>query len=59
MTQPALYDVLRPIYWRTPVKTPEGEYLHRVQWMWVGTAHDLDDAKRRFGGSPVLRPATN
>lgn len=58
------YDVLRPIYWRTPYLAAESTpsrpvHLYRVQWLCVGTAFDLEDAKARFGGSPVLRPLTH
>lgn len=59
MNEPELYDVLRPIYWRTPVKTAEGEHYHRVTWLWAGTVRDMAEAKAKFGGSPVLRPATH
>lgn len=64
MTTPQRYDVLRPVYRRTPYETPEStpeqrEYWHRVQWLWLGTARDMQEAKARFGGSPVLSPLTN
>lgn len=58
------YDVLRPIYWRTPFLAAESTpakpvHLYRVQWLFLGTAIDMADAKARFGGSPVLRPITH
>jgi hypothetical protein len=53
------YMVLRPIYFRTPYRNPEtGEHYWRVDWLRIGQARDMADAKRQFGGSPVLQEIT-
>jgi hypothetical protein len=42
-----MYRALKPIY------TPWGD-VFIVTWAVLGIVDSLDDAKRRFGGSPVL-----
>lgn len=42
-----MFYVLKPIY------TKVGEFF-RVDWETIGTAVDMEDAKRRYGGHPVL-----
>lgn len=61
-----LYRVLqsRPITLRTGKVDREMENGRMVEihwervvtWLEQGTAHSMDDAKRKFGGSPVLEP---
>lgn len=59
-----MYDVL------TPARFPTGEvwWVHsreggsmplewyRMEWRKIGRAIDMEDAKKRYGGSPVLSP---
>ena len=53
-----MYRVLRPVYIKTGEVTrgPDGREIRweRVHWLESGYAHNMTDAKRRFGGSPVL-----
>ena len=42
-----MYRVLRPIY------TPYYEAF-TVSWICIGTAKSMEEAKRIYGGSPVL-----
>lgn len=57
------YDVLRPVFLRTNQPTPISsaaipQFFYRVHWLHVGVAADMAEAKRIFGGSPVLAPIT-
>lgn len=56
-----LYEVLRPVYLRTsqhaPWSTPQQPaHFMRVHWLVSGKARSMEEAKEKFGGSPVLRP---
>lgn len=42
-----MYEALKPIY------TPIGDWF-AVRWQVLGLVKDIADAKRQFGGSPVL-----
>ena len=57
------YNVLRPVYDRTgdplPFVSRNGNQTgvaewQRSSWRCVGQALDMADAKRKFGGAPVL-----
>jgi hypothetical protein len=49
------YQVLKPNFIRTGEVTPTGQPYYRVEWTVVGQAKDMEDAKRQFGGTPVLQ----
>jgi hypothetical protein len=54
-----MYNVLTPKYHKTgeTVTTPRGETdVYAVTWRVLGIAFSMEDAKRRFGGYPVLEP---
>lgn len=42
-----MYRVLRPIY------TPYYEFF-TVSWICIGTSKSIEEAKRTYGGAPVL-----
>ena len=53
------FAVLRPVFQKTGQPTPwncpaEPSVWHRVEWTQIGTATSMEDAKRKFGGHPVL-----
>ena len=35
-------------------KTPDGKQQFNVSWIKLGTANNMQDAKRKYGGNPVL-----
>lgn len=35
----------------------KGNMQYNVQWTTLGTASSMEDAKRKFGGNPVLEAA--
>lgn len=58
------YDVLRPIYhgtgtYFTTIDAKTGRMVKRewyeVEWQLRGAALSMEDAKQKFGGSPVLQ----
>lgn len=54
-----MYRVLKPVYTKTGEVTYSTEgpmRWHTVEWQDIGRAEDLDDAKRKYGGYPVLEP---
>ena len=53
-----MFRVLKPDYEMTGERTPDGRPIYRVrEWIELGLARDMDDAKR-LHGCPVLEPAT-
>lgn len=49
-----MYQVLKPIYEKTGDLTPSGKEYWRVRdWQIIGTAKNMEDAKRRHY-APVL-----
>lgn len=59
------YNVLEPLFYPTGkfftgytrFGRLERQELYGVAWSIVGQAHDMADAKRQFGGHPVLERA--
>ncbi len=54
-----MYRVLEPVYTKTGevTMTKDGPLRwHTVQWRDIGAAENLEDAKRKYGGYPVLEP---
>lgn len=53
-----MFRVLRPYFERTDETfVVEGKTVHYwrlAKWIEIGRAKDIQDAKRRYGGSPVL-----
>jgi hypothetical protein len=49
-----MYRVLRPHYIRTGEIREDGKPYVRVEWIEMGRADSLEQAKERFGGQPVL-----
>lgn len=50
-----MYRVLRPIYIRTGEIREDGKPYFRVEWEEIGQSTSMEEAKRRFGGYPVLQ----
>jgi hypothetical protein len=54
MLKSVYYRVIRPVF-ESAGTTREGYQTFRVaEWVHVGYARDMEDAKRQFGGAPVL-----
>lgn len=47
------YNVLVPTFTKAG-KLFDGTIYYSVGWNKIGTANSMQDAKRKFGGSPVL-----
>lgn len=48
-----MFNVLFPVY--VPAgKDFEGKMQYNIQWNKVGTASNMQNAKKKYGGNPVL-----
>lgn len=52
-----MYRVLRPVFHRTGEIREDGKPFFRVEWVEIGRANSMAEAKKKFGGHPVLEQA--
>ncbi len=49
-----MFFVLREVYTKAREKTPQGQDVYELSWKCIGDAFSMEDAKRKYGGHPVL-----
>lgn len=54
-TQPGCYAVLTPTYTKTGERTADNRPYWAVEWDAIGFVDSVEEAKRTYGGAPVLQ----
>lgn len=52
-----MFQVLKPEYHLTGERLADGRAVYRVEWVRLGTANSMEDA-RRLHPFPILEPVT-